>query len=171
MPSVLPTVVALLLPTLSSAAMYATPATFAPAPRGPTAPRASRGPTTPRPPPHRRGPTEDFVREAEKKHARVALLAAPTLAALPMLTGDPDAASYLLRQPVEVQLTFFSAAGLVESYALARLGPGFSLRKGVVPGVVPPLRPPSPDLDAVEDTLGRGAMLATTAMLLVSVLA
>lgn len=135
---------------------------FAPAPRGPTAPRP------PTRPPRHRGPMQDFVREAEKKHGRVALLALPTLAALPLLTGDPEPASYLLRQPAEVQLTFFSAGGLLESCALARLGPGFSLKPGVVPGVVPPLRAPTPALDAAEDALGRGAMLATTAMLALS---
>ena len=58
----------------------------------------------------------------------------------------------------------------LESFALARLGPAFSLQAGVEPGVVPPLRKPSPALDAAEDTLGRVAMVATTAMLGLSLL-
>ena len=134
-----------LLATLSTASA------FAPAPRGPRV---------------RTPPTPAYVRDAERKHGRVALLALPTLLALS--TVDPDPASYLARQPVDTQLLFFSVAGILEAASLPRLGPRYALR--VSPGNYPPLKP-MPALDAAEDAAGRAAMLGVTAFLLTSFLA
>ena len=117
-------------------------------------------------------PTQGFVREAEQKHGRVALLALPTLAwALPTLAGvesASDAAAWLSRQPADVQLMAFAAAGVVEAATtLPRLGPRpFALKPGAVPGHVPPLPlPASARVEAVEDAAGRAAMLLTVAFL------
>ena len=74
-----------------------------------------------------------FVREAEFKHARVALLAVPTLGIMSSM-GIEEPVKWLSTQPLDTQLGFFSAAALVESATLARLGPNFSLKDGLVPG-------------------------------------
>ena len=109
-------------------------------------------------------PTEEFVRDAEKKHGRVALLALPTLGAIAQLTGE-NPVTYLSNQPVNTQLEFFAIAAAFESLTLRRLGPQFSLKKNVVPGNIYPFSP-NAKLDTLEDWAGRCAMLATTAIML-----
>ena len=74
-----------------------------------------------------------FVREAELKHARVALLAVPTLGIMSSM-GIEEPVKWLSTQPLDTQLGFFSTAAVVESASLARLGPNFSLKDGLVPG-------------------------------------
>lgn len=113
-----------------------------------------------------RTPSPEYVQDAERKHGRVALLALPALAAI--ATFDPHPVTYLSRQPVDAQLLFFAVAGVAEAASLSRLGPRFTLR--VPPGVYPPLRA-MPSLDAVENTAGRAAMLAVTALMLAELVA
>ena len=114
-------------------------------------------------------PSAGFVRDAEKKHARVALLALPTLATIYMLTGE-NPVPYLSNQPSSTQVEFFAGTALLESLSLSRIGPNFSLRNGVVPGNFPPLSLPNGPVDDFEDVTGRVAMLATFSILLYGVL-
>jgi hypothetical protein len=74
-----------------------------------------------------------FVREAEFKHARAALLAVPTLGIMSTM-GVEEPVKWLSSQPVDTQLVFFSTAAVLESASLVRLGPNFSLKNGLVPG-------------------------------------
>lgn len=108
---------------------------------------------TPPPPP------SSWTKEAEKKHARVAMLAFPTLAVLSSVTGS-DPVVWLNHQPVETQIMAYSLAGTLESVNLSRLGKGFSLKDGEAPGKLVPWDV-NPDLDTAEDIVGRVAMLAT----------
>lgn len=125
--------------------------------------------TPPRPPTKSMtmaAPSADFVRDAEKKHARVALLALPTLGAIYALTGD-NPVPYLSKQPVALQAEFFSVATILESLSLRRFGPRFSLKDGIVPGNFGPLPlPTNKKLDDLEDASGRIAMLAISATVL-----
>lgn len=106
----------------------------------------------------------DWYREAEKKHARVALLAAPSLAILSAVTPHP--VQWLNEQPVETQLTFYSVAAVLETVNLRRIERGIKLRDGETPGRVFPFLPePSETLDALEDGAGRVAMLACAMVL------
>jgi hypothetical protein len=110
---------------------------------------------------------QSFVRESEFKHARVALLAAPTLALLGA-TGVEEPTAWLSSQPYDVQTTFFAVAGLVETTSIARLGPRFSLKPDLVPGNYFSNR----SVDAtVELTAGRAAMLAAAGLLATGVAA
>lgn len=121
------------------------------------------------PPPKLPLPSAEFVREAEKKHERVALLALPSLWAISALTGDPDPASYLQRQPGATQLYFFSLSALVEGvFTLPRIGENFSLKEGITPGQLFGAKPPEANLDALEDVLGRSAMVVVFFILLSS---
>ena len=111
-------------------------------------------------------PSAEFVRDAEKKHGRVALLALPTLGAIYALTGD-NPVTYLSKQPAALQAEFFSVATVLESLSLRRFGPKFSLKDGIVPGNFAPLTPPTDKkLDSLEHASGRIAMLATAATML-----
>ena len=109
-------------------------------------------------------PSEGFVREAEKKHARTALLALPTLATIYGATGH-NPVTYLSEQSADVQAGFFVVAGLMETVGLSRLAPGFGLADGVEPGNWG-VETVDPQLDELEDGLGRVAMLATTLTML-----
>lgn len=110
-----------------------------------------------------------WLREAEKKHSRVALLAVPALATIAVSTGQ-DPVPWLNEQPITTQLIFYSAAGLIESINLRRFDKGFTLKQGEIPGRVLPVTPPAKTLDAFEDASGRVAMLAVAATLARSVL-
>ena len=114
-------------------------------------------------------PSRNFVREAEIKHGRLALLALPTLAGISWVTGDPDPVSFLSRQPAEAQLSFFALAGVVESVSLRRLDGKFSLREGVVPGRLLPVNGTHPSLTFAEDVAGRAAMAVAAVTILASV--
>lgn len=112
-----------------------------------------------RPSPLRHVPSADFVREAEKKHGRVALLAVPALATIAATTGE-NPVTFLSAQPVATQAGFFSACGAIEALTLARLGPKFTLRNGVTPGkFLPDDASVSDHADALETAAGRVAML------------
>ena len=115
--------------------------------------------------------TKEFtwLREAEKKHSRVALLAAPTLATIAMVTGD-DPVPWLNSQPLTDQLIFYSVAGCLESFNLMRFDKGFTLKEGEEPGRLLPIRSDLKTLDAIEDTTGRVAMVAVAATLAASVM-
>ena len=110
-------------------------------------------------------PRYDWYREAEKKHARVALLAAPSLAVLSTFTPHP--VQWLNEQPVETQLTFYSVAAALETLNLRRIERGIKLKEGEEPGrVFSKLIPkPSETLDALEDGAGRLAMLVCAIVL------
>ena len=109
-------------------------------------------------------PSPEYVRDSEIKHGRVALLAVATLAALS--TVDPEPVSYLARQPVDTQLTLFALSGVAEAASsFPRLGPRFSLKRGVHPGNFVPMPLGSPWLAELEDVAGRIAMLVAFAAL------
>lgn len=114
-------------------------------------------------------PSQGFVADAELKHARVALLALPTITALTAVDSDPI--TFLSRQPTEAQLLFFSVAAMIEAgCTLPRLGPNFSLAKDVIPGNFFGLSPPTDSwITATELGLGRCAMLATATLLLLRI--
>ncbi len=102
-----------------------------------------------------------FVREAELKHARVALLAVPTLGIMSSM-GIEEPVKWLSTQPLDTQLGFFSTSALVESASLARLGPKFSLKDGLVPGNFFNDKNVTVDLELMS---GRVAMLAAAGIL------
>jgi hypothetical protein len=106
-------------------------------------------------------PSAAFVREAEIKHGRVAMLALPTLAAIAAATGD-DPVRFLSHQPADVQAAVFAGAGALEGVTFARLGPEFSLKDGVVPGALWRV-PHTPAAVRAEDLAGRAAMVAAAA--------
>lgn len=99
-----------------------------------------------------------WLREAEKKHARVALLAVPTLVAIGAATGD-DPVGWLNQQPAATQLLFYATAGVLESYNLRRFDAGFTLKPSEEPGKLLPVSA-SPEWDVAEDVAGRTAMVA-----------
>ena len=101
--------------------------------------------------------SDRWVREAEKKHARVALLAVPALVTIASATGQ-DPVQFLNAQPATTQILFYSAAGLLETLNLRRFDKGFDLKPDEVPGKLLPVRS-SAVLDGAEDALGRVAMV------------
>ena len=103
-------------------------------------------------------PQYTWLREAEKKHSRAALVAAPSLAIIAIATGD-DPIPWLNHQPLNTQLSFYSVAGLLESFNLRRIGTGFTLKEGEDPGRLLPITSDTPRLDSLEDAAGRVAML------------
>ena len=109
-------------------------------------------------------PQYKWIKEAEKKHGRAALVAAPSLALIAMATGD-DPVPWLNHQPVDTQLTFYSVIGLLESLNFRRIDKGFTLKEGEKPGRLPPVTSDNPSLNMVEDLAGRVAMLGVTATL------
>lgn len=103
----------------------------------------------------------NFVRECEFKHARVAIVAAPTLAVMNVV-GIDEPVRWLSEQPVDTQLTFFSSAALVEATSLARLGPDFTLKKGLEPGNYFSNKTVDADLELIS---GRYFMLASAGIM------
>jgi hypothetical protein len=101
-----------------------------------------------------------WVKEAEKKHSRVALLAVPSLMTISAMTGD-DPVQFLNNQPLATQLIFYSTAGALESLNLKRFDKGFKLKDGEEPGKLLPLQA-NERLHNVEDWAGRLAMLTAT---------
>jgi len=109
-------------------------------------------------------PPAGALREYELKHARVAMLAVPTLGAL-TAQGLP-AVQWLSMQPPDFQLEWFALAGLLEAGAtLPRFQGTLELRPEVEPGRFPPLGPGTPAAATAELAVGRTAMLAATAWL------
>ena len=109
-------------------------------------------------------PQYKWLQEAEKKHGRAALVAAPSLALIAMATGD-DPVPWLNHQPADTQLTFYSVIGLLESFNLRRIDKGFTLKEGEEPGRLLPVTSDIPSLNLVEDAAGRVAMLGVAATL------
>lgn len=106
----------------------------------------------------------NFVRESELKHARVALVAVPTLGIMSTM-GIDEPVTWLSTQPLDTQLAFFSTAALIESTSISRLGPNFSLKDGVVPGNYFNNNTTSIDVEGVELVSGRMAMLVAASIL------
>lgn len=113
-----------------------------------------------------------WLKEAEKKHSRVALLALPTLFALKH-AGVEDPPSFLASQPIATQIDFFSAAGLLEAgVSLPRLRNWFELRPDFEPGNITGdviKTDLAKALDKAETGLGRLAMICSATWLLLSV--
>lgn len=108
-----------------------------------------------------------YLRETEKKHARVAMLAVPALLVLGAQGVDAPV-SWLSHQPLDAQLEFFSAAGVLEAWAtLPRYQARLRLKDTVEPGNFLPAawRVPEP-LDRAEDMVGRAAMLCASTLML-----
>lgn len=121
--------------------------------------------------PHRIPPFDPgFIAEAEFKHARVAMVAVPSLALISALTTH-DPVTFLSDQPIDVQLACFAGFGTLEAASLSRLGPLFTLRPDVTPGVFPPLSPSSQKLIDAELQTGRVAMLAVAGFMFEDLLA
>lgn len=103
-------------------------------------------------------PNNKWVQDAEKKHARVAMLALPTLNFLASATDTP--VRWLSEQPLSMQLEFFALAGILEAgVSLPRLQGMFELKKAETPGVFGSLGMYSSEgIDFVETTIGRASM-------------
>ena len=114
-----------------------------------------------------------WLKEAEKKHSRVALLALPTLFALKQ-SGVEDPVSWLSSQSISTQIDFFSTAGILEAgVSLPRFENRFELKKNLTPGNITGkiLRSDFEiALDRFETGLGRMAMICTAVWLLLSVM-
>lgn len=118
--------------------------------------------------PPKGSPRFRWLQEAEKKHSRVALLAAPSLAAIAMATGE-DPVPWLNHQPLGEQILFYSSAGILESINLRRLAKGFTLKDEEEPGRVFATNASAlPNLNFIEDTAGRACMLGVAGTLLAS---
>jgi len=76
---------------------------------------------------------------------------------------------WLNTQPASTQLTFYSAAAVLESFNLRRFDRGFTLRDGEEPGQLLSVGSANiTTLDAFEDVAGRTAMLVSAWMLATS---
>ena len=106
-----------------------------------------------------------WMREAEKKHARAAMVALPSLMLIASATGE-DPVPWLNAQPAATQLGFYAAVGTLEALNLRRLDRGFALKPGEIPGRVLPWADADAALHTIEDEVGRVAMLATAGVLL-----
>lgn len=107
--------------------------------------------------------SSSWIAEAEKKHARAAMVAVPTLLALQSVTDHP--VQWLNAQPVETQVSFYASAAVLESVNLARHDYGFALKDGEEPGNVLGREPSNLSI-AAEMLVGRICMLSATALLL-----
>lgn len=111
-----------------------------------------------------------WMKEAEKKHSRAAMIALPSLALIAMTNGQ-DPVPWLNSQPISTQLSFYSAIGALESLNLKRIKSGITLKEGEVPGkVFPWVKTPTPTLEFLEDTVGRTAMILVTGVFYMSVM-
>lgn len=92
------------------------------------------------------------------------MLAVPCLLSL-----SDDPVSYLNSLPISSQISFYSAAGVLESINLARItsrpGGRLDLKVGERPGLLMDDVAPSPLLQKAEDWTGRAAMLVATGYL------
>ena len=104
-------------------------------------------------------PSDDFVKDAEIKHGRVALVSGAVLASLAS-AGIEHPTAALSQSPLDAQLMFFSAIGVAEAATyLPRLSYKFSLRDGVVPGELIPRVKAEPWLARLELNVSRVAMM------------
>lgn len=104
-------------------------------------------------------PSEAFVRDAEIKHGRVALVSGTVLASLASMGVEYPTAA-LSQCPIDAQLIFFSLIGMTEAVTyLPRLSSKFSLRDGVVPGELIPRVKAEPWLARFELNVSRVAMM------------
>ena len=111
-----------------------------------------------------------FLKETEKKHMRVAMLAVPFLASL-KAGGVEDPSAWLSLRPAADQLLFFSASAILEAGAtLPRYKEDLELKDDVVPGNVLGVDPVPPYLEEAEDAVGRVSMLAAFAWIVQDVL-
>jgi hypothetical protein len=109
-----------------------------------------------------------WLKETEKKHSRVALLALPALFALKG-TGVEEPISYLSQQPLGTQIDFFSLSAILEAgVSLPRFQNFFDLKEGLVPGNVLGAENVPKSLDNAETGLGRMAMICTFVWLITS---
>lgn len=117
--------------------------------------------------------THRWLREAELKHGRVAMLAIPTLA---LLASDPTTSQapvdWLNAQPASTQLTFYAVAATLEAANLRRFESAPSplpwrLKDDATPGqLLRAGRRRSPSVvDDVEVAIGRAAMLVAASVL------
>ena len=114
--------------------------------------------------------TTKTLKEYELKHARVAMLALPTLEALSS-AGVSEPVKWLSSQPLETQLITFSVGGMLEAGAtLPRFTGLLDLKDDVEPGRFEPLGPSTHKADQTELWIGRTAMLSTFAWMVNAVL-
>jgi hypothetical protein len=101
-----------------------------------------------------------WLRESEKKHGRIALLAIPALASIALTTGE-NPLPFLNAQSAPAQVAFYSLVGALESVNLERLDEGFTLKDNAIPGrVLPVSNATIARFEGLEDAAGRIAMLA-----------
>lgn len=109
-----------------------------------------------------------WIKEAEKKHGRAAMVALPTLALL-VANGVNDPVNWLNVQPAETQLAFYSLCGALESINLRRMDYPFKMKPDAEPGQVIPNRlPPLSLLAKTEDAASRMAMCITVVIMVCS---
>lgn len=114
-------------------------------------------------------PSDAFVRDAEIKHGRVALVSGTVLASLASMGVEHPTAA-LSQCPIDAQLIFFSLIGMTEAVTyLPRLSSKFSLRDGVVPGELIPRVTAEPWLARFELNLSRVAMMTVILYMLYDV--
>ena len=105
-----------------------------------------------------------FVKEAEFKHARVALFSLPVLAAL-SATGVHEPVKWLSQQAFDTQTSFFASAGVAEAVSFLRLGTNFSLKEYAGPGNVLGFLNVSNTFVNCELYAGRAAMVCAACVL------
>jgi hypothetical protein len=114
-------------------------------------------------------PSDAFVRDAEIKHGRVALVSGAVLATLASVGLEHPSAA-LAHSSIDTQLEFFSAIGIADAAIyLPRFASMFSLRDGVVPGKLIPGMHATPEFTRIELNVSRCAMLAVFFYLLYDV--
>ena len=128
-----------------------------------------RGP--PLTPPPSQVPSKGFIKDAELKHGRVALVSGAVLAALSSAgVAHPTAA--LATMPLQDQLLFFSAIGVAEAATyLPRLDGMFSLKDTVFPGRLLPWASPTTGAREFELNTCRAVMLLVFAYMVADAIA
>lgn len=123
------------------------------------------------PPPSNRHkiPSDDFVKDAEIKHGRVAMVSGTVLSSLAS-AGIEHPTAALSQCPMDAQLIFFSAIGIAEAATyLPRLSSMFSLRDDAVPGELIPRVTAEPWLSRIELNVSRVAMITVLLYMLYDV--
>lgn len=121
------------------------------------------------PPLYPKIPSDAFVRDAEIKHGRIALVSGAVLVTLAS-AGIEHPTAALAQSSIETQIDFFSAIGIAEAATyIPRLSSMFSLRDGVVSGRLITGVNAKPELLRIELDVSRCAMLAVFFYLLYDV--